>query len=292
MKMRTHLIVLVVGATGSVGRLVVEQAVARGHTVRALVRASTRDAAVVRQLDPAAQCVVGDLTRAVTLAEAVAGIDAVVFTHGSSGGGKAEAERVDYGAVRNVLAALNGRRDVRIALMTSIGVTNRTGAYNRSTEIHDWKRRGERLLRASGLPYTIVRPGWFDYNAADQLKLHFLQGDTRQAGDPSDGAVSRRQIAQVLVASLGCESARGKTLELVAERGPAQTDLEPMFAALISDAPKEANGFDAVGDSANMPVEQEPQRVREALQAAMARSAEPTPQAVPSLPKTTQGAHS
>ena len=35
-------------------------------------------------------------------------------------------------------------------------------------------------LRASGLPYTIVRPGWFDYNAADQHRLVLLQGDTRQ----------------------------------------------------------------------------------------------------------------
>jgi len=41
-----------------------------------------------------------------------------------------------------------------------IGVTNREGDYNRQTEAHDWKRRGERLVRASGLPYTIVRPGW------------------------------------------------------------------------------------------------------------------------------------
>jgi hypothetical protein len=67
--------------------------------------------------------------------------------------------------------------------MTSIGVTNRTGAYNRATEAHDWKRRSERLVRASGLPYTIVRPGWFDYNAPDERQLVLLQGDTRQAGD-------------------------------------------------------------------------------------------------------------
>jgi uncharacterized protein YbjT (DUF2867 family) len=64
------------------------------------------------------------------------------------------AETVDYGGVRNVLVALGGRK-VRIALMTAIGVTDQRGA-------HDWKRRGERLVRASGLPYTIVRPRWFD----------------------------------------------------------------------------------------------------------------------------------
>jgi uncharacterized protein YbjT (DUF2867 family) len=40
--------------------------------------------------------------------------------------------------------------------MTSIGITNRTGAYNRATEAHDWKRRSERLVRATGHPYTIV----------------------------------------------------------------------------------------------------------------------------------------
>jgi len=53
----------------------------------------------------------------------------------------------------------------------------RTGSYNRSTESHDWKRRAERLVRPSGLPYTIVRPGWFDYNKADEHQLVFLQGE-------------------------------------------------------------------------------------------------------------------
>jgi len=107
-----------------------------------------------------------------------------VFTHGSDGAGKVGAEQVDYGSVRNVLAALRGRQ-ARIALMTAIGVTNRDGDHNRQTEAHDWKRRGERLVRASGLPYTIVRPGWFDYNKRDEHRLVFLQGDRPHAGSPS-----------------------------------------------------------------------------------------------------------
>ena len=151
--------VLVVGATGSIGRLVVDEAIRQGHAVRALVRDLRR----ASRLHAAALRVVGDLTRPDTLVAAVDGIDAIVFTHGADDGGKAGAEQVSYGGVRNVLAALHGRQ-VRIALMTAIGVTNRSGAYNRSTGAHDWKRRSERLLRASGLPYTIVRPGWFDYN--------------------------------------------------------------------------------------------------------------------------------
>jgi uncharacterized protein YbjT (DUF2867 family) len=259
----TKLKVLVVGATGSIGRLVVAQALRQGHVVRALVR----DLARARVLSPEALLVVGDLTRAETLAAAVEGIDAVVFTHGSSGGGKSGAEQVDYGAVRNVLRALAGRR-VRIALMTAIGVTNREGAYNRSTQIHDWKRRGERLVRASGMPYTIVRPGWFDYNEPDQRRLVLLQGDTRHAGDPSDGVIARQQIAEVLVNGLSSDAARAKTFELVAERGPAQKNLEHLFAALDADA---AGAFDAVRDPANMALGDEPAQVREDLEQLSAR---------------------
>ncbi len=54
--------------------------------------------------------IVGDLTRPETLTPAVDGVDAIVFTHGSDGGGKAGAEQVDYGGVRNVLAALAAAR--------------------------------------------------------------------------------------------------------------------------------------------------------------------------------------
>ncbi|WP_066461351.1 SDR family oxidoreductase [Sanguibacter suarezii] len=235
--------VLVVGATGSIGRLVVEEALAQGHRTRALVRRPSPD------LADGADQTIGDLTRADALADAVDGITAVVFTHGSHGGAQ-EAEAVDYGAVRNVLAAL-GDRPARIVLMTAIGVTKHTPG-------HDWKRRGERLVRASGLPYTIVRPGWFDYNATDELALVMLQGDRRWASDPSDGVISRRQLAQVLVASLTSAAATRKTFELVAERGPAPQDLDPLFAALQADPP---GTLDGVLDTDNMPLDDEPERV-------------------------------
>ena len=256
---RTRMTVLVVGATGSIGKLVVEEALREGHAVRALVRNSGK----ARQLPPEAQVVVGDVTRPDTLSEAVDGVDAVVFTLGSDGAGKVGAETVDYGGVRNVLRALGARR-ARIALMTAIGVTNRTGGYNRRTEAHDWKRRSERLVRESGRPYTIVRPGWFDYNAPTEHRLVLLQGDKRHAGDPSDGVIARRQIAEVLVRSLTSPQADRKTFELVATAGAAQQDFEPLFGALDADPP---GSLDAVHDTANMPLEQEPQRVRDDLDA-------------------------
>ena len=217
---------------------------------------------------PTCSVIVGDVTRPDTLSAAVDGVDAVVFTHGSDGGRQGGAGERRLRRRPQHPAAL-GSRPARIALMTSIGVTNRTGAYNRSTEAHDWKRRSERLVRASGRPYTIVRPGWFDYNDPDQHRLVLLQGDTRQAGNPSDGAIARSQIAQILVSSLGSETAVGKTFELVAERGPAPDDLEPLFAALEPDPP---GALDGVHDTGNMPLEDEPHRVRADLETLAALS--------------------
>jgi uncharacterized protein YbjT (DUF2867 family) len=191
----------------------------------------------------------------------VSGIDAIVFTHGTVGGATNGAETVDYGGVRNVLVALGGRK-VRIALMTAIGVTDRRGA-------HDWKRRGERLVRASGLPYTIVRPGWFDYNKPNQHRLILLQGDRRQSGTPRDGVVARQQLAEVLVRSLQSPKALHKTFELIAETGPEPDDFDALFATTDPDAER---ALDGVHDAANMPLNEEPQRVIADLKDVRARS--------------------
>src|ERR1700761_3828383 len=109
--------ILVIGATGSVGKLVVEEALRLRHSVRALVRSPEK----ARRVSAKAEAVVADLTQPDTLGAAVKDIDGIVFTHGSDGGGKAGSERVDYGGVRNVLAALGAQRP-HIVLMTAIGV--------------------------------------------------------------------------------------------------------------------------------------------------------------------------
>ncbi|HEY4605603.1 MAG TPA: hypothetical protein VIH08_14840 [Blastococcus sp.] len=62
-----------------------------------------------------------------------------------------------------------------------------------------------------------------------------LQGDRRWAGTCQTASSPARQIAEVLVASLSSAAAKRKALEFVAERGPAPTDLDPLFAALRPD---------------------------------------------------------
>jgi uncharacterized protein YbjT (DUF2867 family) len=78
----TRMKILVVGATGSIGRLVVAEAIREGHTVRALVR----DPGKTRRLPSGAEWVVGDLAQPASLTTVTEGIDAIVFTHGADGG--------------------------------------------------------------------------------------------------------------------------------------------------------------------------------------------------------------
>nr|HEX4317264.1 SDR family oxidoreductase [Kofleriaceae bacterium] len=244
---------LCVGATGSVGQLVVEEGRGQGYTVRALVR----DRATAPKWAADVEISEGDLTRSESFRGAVAGVDAVVFVHGTYGGDQGTAESVDYGAVRNVLGLVG--RHARIALMTAIAVTDRRG-------VHDWKRRAERLVRASGLAYTIVRPGWFDENAPEQHRLVLLQGDRRQSGTPRDGVIDRRQLAEVLVHSLRAPHAVSKTFELVAERGDGPRDFDALFATTDPDVDR---ALDGAHDAHNMPLDGEPPRIVEDVERAL-----------------------
>ena len=243
--------ILVAGATGSIGLHVVNTAIEMGHHPVALVRNKRK----VKLLPRGTDVFYGDVSMPETLTDLPNDIDAVIFTLGSDGQGRIGARAIDYGGVRNILRIFKDK-PVRIALMTTIGVTERLSTWNQRTEVHDWKRRAERLVRASGHPYTIVRPGWFDYNNEDEHKIVMLQGDRRHAGTPEDGVISREQIAQVLVSALSNDAAKHKTFELVAIRGIAQWDLTPLFAQLQADNPQK---YDAILDMDNMPLSEEPE---------------------------------
>jgi uncharacterized protein YbjT (DUF2867 family) len=237
--------VLVVGATGSIGRLVVATAQRHGLQVTALVR----DPAKAEHLLPGAELVRGDLEQPDSLVEALAGVDAVVFTHGGNGSPD-QARRIDYGGVAAVLRALDGRKP-RMALMTSIGVSRQgRGSVG---ELLDWKRRSERLVRASGAPYTIVRPGWFDAVGPGDDRLVLEQRDT------GNGGIARDQLAEVLVRSLLTDAAVGRTLELFAEPGPAPDDWDGLFAGV---RPDPTGSLDSVADPGTLSsVDDEPDPV-------------------------------
>ncbi|MGP5929871.1 SDR family oxidoreductase [Corynebacterium glyciniphilum] len=248
--------VLVIGASGSVGHHAVDAAVDGGYATTALVRNSDQ----ASMFPDSTRVVVGEPTSPGVLVDALDGVTGVVFTQGTYSNDDGDAEQANYRPVHAVLNTLAS--PVRIALMSALAVTKPSVG-------HAWKRRGERLVRASGLPYTIVRPGWFDYNEPDEHRLVMLQGDTRWTGSPEDGVISRRQIADVLVGSLSSSAADHKTFELVAEKGDVQADLTPVFEALRSDVA--GASVDGVLDRDTLPLGSEPDGVLTELDAVRTR---------------------
>lgn len=238
--------VLVLGGTGSIGRLVAARLTGLGDQPRVLTRNPDR---ARRSLPDGVAVVAGDISDAAILAAAVDGVEAVVMTHGAPYGSGDYAD-VDYGAVPALFDALAGRQ-VRVALMTSIGVTGTGGS---SRDLLTWKRRGERLLRAGGLPYTIVRPGWFEAGTGTEQHIDLRQGDRTEYGP-----VRRVHVAETLVQALRTPTAVGRTVEVFSTDGPAVTDWAAAFAATDADQP---GALDGIHDRTDLPLEAEPERVR------------------------------
>ena len=112
------------------------------------------------------EIVTGDLADADSLVEAVRDVEEVIFAHGCGADSRHDAvQRFDYGGIADTPRVLGGRRP-RVVLQTPVFVTRRDNDLNAGAHALDWKRRSERLVRLSGAPYTIVRPGWFDNGLA------------------------------------------------------------------------------------------------------------------------------
>lgn len=117
--------ILVAGATGSIGIHVVNTAIAMGHQPVTLVRNRRK----IKLLPRGTDIFYGDVSIPETLTDLPKDIDAIIFTLGSDGQGRIGARAIDYGGVRNILRIFMDT-PVRIALMTTIGVTERLSSWN------------------------------------------------------------------------------------------------------------------------------------------------------------------
>jgi putative NADH-flavin reductase len=148
--------VVVFGAGGRTGRLVVEEAVRAGHDVVAAARGP---------LDiPGARTVRADVRDPAAVAAAVAGRDAVVCAVGPSG---RTADGLYSAAAGSIVAGMAATGVERLVAVTSSGVRlddpnhpwwYRLLARTAMREAYGDMRRMEEIVRASAVDYTFVRP--------------------------------------------------------------------------------------------------------------------------------------
>ena len=143
--------VLVTGATGFVGRRVVQTLLDQGNPVRCLVR--TPAAAAV--LDPDRVDIhFGDVSDSASLTSAFNGVDAVVHLVAViREKGSATFDAINFQGARNVAEAASVAGVNRLVHVSAIGAQDNP----RFPYLHS-KWRGERATAEAGVPYTIVRP--------------------------------------------------------------------------------------------------------------------------------------
>lgn len=241
--------VLVVGSTGQIGRVVVEQALAQGITPRAQTRSAARTA---RSLPEGTEIVEAQPASVDSVRPLVARVDGVIFTHGGEADG--HGGRSFFDIVATLLEALSDQPAVPISLMTSM----RTSVLPAEYEFVAWKRRAERLLRASGHRYTIVRPGWFGYQRAEERSIELLQGDLVR----EQRGVDPRHVAQVLLAGLSIPSAARRTVEVFSAQREPVVNFEGHFAPT---RPDEAGALDGILDADHVALADEPQDVQDTI---------------------------
>ncbi len=187
--------ILVTGATGTVGRELVQQLVAKGERVRALTRTPER-----ARFDPAVEVVQGDLTKPETLIPAVAGADRV-FTLATSDGGTLEG---------NLARAAREAGVRHLVKLSTIGV--HFGLDDPLTTAH---LDGEKAVEAAGVPWTFLRPGTFMSNRGAWRASVPSEGIAYVTqGEPATALIHPRDIASVAATVLTTAGHEGEAYPL------------------------------------------------------------------------------
>jgi uncharacterized protein YbjT (DUF2867 family) len=154
--------ILVLGATGGTGRLIVSQAVARGYDVTALVRSAEKASDL-----EGATLIVGDARDEMALRQALKGRDAVVSVLGTPASPFREVTLLST-ATRALVSAMKLGQVSRLVCITGIGAGDSAGHGGflfdnlifplLLRKVYADKNRQETLVRNSGLDWVLVRP--------------------------------------------------------------------------------------------------------------------------------------
>ncbi|TWT01012.1 SDR family oxidoreductase [Planomicrobium sp. CPCC 101079] len=199
--------VLVVGANGQIGRHFVKLlSEDPRHTAIAMIR-SEEQISFFNSLN--VESVIVSLEESVQeIAAAMAGCDAVVFTAGSGGStGADKTLLIDLdGAAKTIEAAQQTGTD-RFLMVSAIHADRREQWGDEIAPYYVAKHHADNILRASGLAYTIIRPGALT-NDPGTGKI--------QAGENLErGPIPREDVAKVLHHALASEQLHGKTFEII-----------------------------------------------------------------------------
>jgi uncharacterized protein YbjT (DUF2867 family) len=214
--------VVIAGGHGQIALRLARLLTARGERVRSLIRNVEHESDVKAT---AADPVVADLERLTDLSDAVAGADAIVFAAGAGPGSGPERKRtVDLGGALKLIDAARTAHVRRYVMISAIGARDPAAGSDAMRPYLDAKAEADAALAASGLDFTIVRPG----------RLTDDPGTARVqvAGRLERADITRDDVAAVIVAVLDEPRTIGRTFDVV----QGDTPIPEALAQLCADS--------------------------------------------------------
>lgn len=214
--------VLVLGATGTVGKHVVDGLLAKGETVKA----ASRSGKAVGN----AEGVAFDYSKPETFGPALDGVDRAFVLLAT---GHVDA----IGSLKPVIEAAAARK-VKVVFMSVFGVDADDSIPYRQVEI---------ALEKSGTPFVILRPNWFSDNFVTFWKPGIDHGQIAvPARQGKTSFIDARDIAASAVAALTSSAFDGKAFNLTGPEALSYADA----AAILSEVLGKSVVYNAIDDAA------------------------------------------
>jgi NAD(P)H dehydrogenase (quinone) len=211
--------IVVTGATGHLGRLVVESLVRRGASPDEVVAAGRNPQRLAELADAlGVRTAVADYSDPSSLRAAFEGADRVLLVSGTEMGRR----------VAQHTAVVHAARDAGVELLAYTSIPNADTAQMALATEH---RETERVIRGSGVPFTFLRNSWYFENYLPQLPTYLEHGVVGAAGDGRVSAAARADFADAAAAALLDPDSAGRVYEL----GGASWTLAEL-AATVADA--------------------------------------------------------
>ena len=192
--------IVVTGATGHLGQLVIDELLTRvpADQVVAVVRDKAKAATLAER---GVQLRSGDYNKPESLADAFREGDTVLLISGSEVGRRI----AQHGAV------VDAARAAGVARLVYTGVL---GGPDADFALADEHKATEQAILSSGLTYTFLRNGWYSENYTAQIPVQLEHGVVGSAGDGRIGSAARADYAAAAAAVLTTEGHANTAYEL------------------------------------------------------------------------------
>ncbi|MGH2777832.1 MAG: SDR family oxidoreductase [Actinomycetota bacterium] len=210
--------IVVAGAHGKIALLFERLASDAGHHVRGLARNPDHSSDIIAA---GAKPVIADL-EADDITEPVGRADAVVFAAGAGpGSGPERKKTVDLGGALKLIDAAKSNGISRYLMVSSMSADSASRAPEQMRPYYQAKGLADEALIASGLDYTILRPGRLTEDPPTGRVDVAVELGRR-------GQIPRADVAAVLLACLINDDTVGRTFELLQGNTPIKQALQSL----------------------------------------------------------------